>query len=139
MKSLNQYITEGSWGYNPMDGDSPLDFRSELVDNLFTKIVNEFETALNGDKTSVGRVWDCIGVGMQFLEILSPKMVFLFENNRIENRFVNLCKNGFQYLRSQEEWLNGWSDKDKICKGIDKAENDLDKLVDKINKKYNKK
>ena len=30
MKDLKQYIFEGSWGYEPMDGDYPLDMQGEL-------------------------------------------------------------------------------------------------------------
>lgn len=47
MKSFIEFINEGAWGYLPMNSDSALDFRGNILKSIFKQINDEFEKSFN--------------------------------------------------------------------------------------------
>ena len=138
MKSFIEFINEGAWGYLPIDSDSALDFRGNILKSIFKQINNEFEKSFN--ETNMfhkGCIqWDCIGNCMFFLDSIYSKFKngYKLNSDNVESKCIEYCKQSLVELKLNNEWLESWRDSDKALNTVNKVEKQLTKLINTISK-----
>ena len=140
MKNLSEFINEGSWGYEPNEGDAPLDLRGDLYRDICKLIYDKCESY----SKDTGCAWAALGNIEHFFEEVtkmkgfslgdksgSDKYYYWFRlidkdhKNIFElyDKLLNKCIN-------DEKWIEDWEDPDKMRKSLEKRK--------KISEKYDK-
>lgn len=136
--SHKQTLNEGSWGYEPLESDSALDFKGDIINNVF----NECLEAVNGrykgelisDKnTRATAQWDGIGNFMFFVEKLYKDFPIF---NRDNEKWIKDCKQAFKDVRSNHGWIESWDKPEKMRKTIKEVEEEFDKLIKKAKEEW---
>lgn len=145
MKDIKDFILEGNWGYEPNDGDGPLDLRGDFFLSFCELIYDKCEEKLLDEDT--GCAWEAIGNIEYFFEELTKlkdfplksdlkyekyyywfKLIDKKQKNIIEtySKCLDKCKN-------DENWIEDWKEPKKMRKSLEKREKKLQeyqKLLD---------
>ena len=141
MKNIKDFILEGSWGYEPLDGDAPLDLRDDLFKDICELIYDKCEEyskdtdcawcALGNIEYFFEEVTKMEGFKLNTKNDKSNKYYFWFRlidkkhKNIFElyNKLLDQCVN-------DEKWIEEWKEPDKMRKSLEKRK--------KISEKYDK-
>ena len=140
MKNLNEFINEGSWGYEPNEGDAPLDLRGDLYREICGLIYDKCESY----SKDTGCAWAALGNIEHFFEEVTKMEGFPLGDKNDSDKYYYWFrlidkdhKNIFELydkLLNQcvedEKWIEDWKDPDKMRKSLEKRK--------KINEKYDK-
>lgn len=148
MKSLNDYITEGAWGYDPQDNDSVLDLRSDIVVTMLEKIYDECFKRVWGGEVEADEefhidgnsAWEAIGTIEYFFERCS-NLNEIYDSNKDpeyekyyywwrlkDNKkkdIVELYSDAVSRCASDKEFINDWKEPKKIEKALKERANIL--------------
>lgn len=142
MKALKEFINEGSWGYEPNEGDAPLDLRGDLYREICELIYDKCESY----SKDTGCAWAALGNIEYFFEEVTKMEGFpLGDKNdsdydkyyywfrlidkdhknifELYDKLLNQCVD-------DEKWIEEWDDPDKMHKSLEKRK--------KISEKYDK-
>jgi hypothetical protein len=147
----NNILNEGSWGYEPNDGDGPLDMRYDINLSIFEKIYDRCKKDVNNAKKEhyASWAWDVIGQIEYFfdratsLDNLADDPDKKFEKynfwwklkSRKKKDILELYKEALDICENDKKWINEWSEPEKMKKSIKKRHKILDKYL-KIQKQY---
>ena len=147
----NKSLNEGSWGYEPNDGDGPLDMRYDINLSIFEKIYDRCKKDLNNAKKEhyASLAWDVIGQIEYFfdratsLDNLADNPDKNFEKydfwwklkTRKKKDILELYKEALDICENDKKWINEWREPEKMKKSIKKRHKILDKYL-KIQKQY---
>lgn len=141
MISLDNYIiNEGSWGYEPLQGDGPLDLRGDLFKDICELIYDKCEEY----SKDTGCAWCAIGNIEHFFEEVTKMEGFKMDSKHPSDKYYywfrlidQKDKNIFELYNklvdqctNDEKWIEEWEDPDKIKKSLEKRK--------KISEKYAK-
>ena len=140
MKNLNEFINEGSWGYEPNEGDAPLDLRGDLYKEICELIYDKCESY----SKDTGCAWAALGNIEHFFEEVTKMEGFPLGDKNDSDKYYYWFrlidkdhKNIFELydkLLNQcvgdEKWIEDWEDPDKMRKSLEKRK--------KISEKYDK-
>lgn len=140
MKKLKDFITEGSWGYEPLQGDGPLDLRGDLFKDICELIYDKC------DKYSkdTDYAWCAIGNIEHFFEEVTKMEGFKMNSKHPSDKYYYWFrlidkehKNIFELYdkllnqcMGDEKWIEEWEEPDKMRKSLEKRK--------KISEKYSK-
>lgn len=122
IKTFEQYLTEGAWGYGSLDNDYVLDDRNELLKTFIGATLKKCEENNNGDGNSA---WKTIGL----LDVLST-MLRSIDSFRIfakDTKFVELYKEAIKICKDDKTFIDSWKEPNAMRAALDYAENN--KLV----------
>lgn len=140
MKALEEFINEGSWGYEPNDGDAPLDLRGDLYREICELIYDKCEEY----SKDTGCAWAALGNIEHFFEEVTKMEGFKLDSKYKSDKYYYWFrllekdhKNIFELydkLLNQcigdEKWIEDWEEPDKIRKSLERRK--------KISEKYGK-
>lgn len=151
MKSLVDYIIEGSWGYEPNDGDGPLDMRFVINLSIFESIYDAckkyIDDAITKDYSSWA--WDAIGNIEYFferateLDNLADRPTHTFDKYdfwwklkaRKQKDIVKLYKIALDKCENDEKWINEWREPELMRESLQKRRVFLDNMTTLQNQK----
>lgn len=139
MKQLSNLILEGSWGYEPDQGDSVLDLRGDIIEKLLEKIYDEcFKRVWSNDEDiaiSGNSCWDVVGTIEYFFE----KCTYLFDiggrdddpdyekyyywwalENKKHKNIIELYKEAISRCARDKEFIDSWKEPEKMKASIKK-------------------
>lgn len=140
MKTLEEFINEGSWGYEPNEGDAPLDLRGDLYRKICELIYDKCEEY---SKDS-GCAWAALGNIEHFFEEFTKMEGFPLGDKNDSDKYYYWFrlidkehKNIFELYdkllnqcMGDEKWIEDWKEPDKMRKSLEKRK--------KISEKYDK-
>jgi len=135
MKSLQQFINEGSWGYDPNQNDGALDLRG----SLFLSSCELIYDRLNTNHKDTCYVWESLGNIEYFFEEFSKIKDFGLDNkNKFEKYYywfrlidlknkniIELYAKYLEQCKNDEIWINDWKEPDKMKESLKKREKKL--------------
>lgn len=150
-KSVKESLNEGSWGYEPNEGDGPLDMRYDInltvFEQIYDKCQKSFVDAKNKHESSWA--WDAIGN----IEYFFDKAIMLddLSENRDKNfekyyywwqlkakkqkDILELYKEALELCENDKKWINEWKEPKKMLESLKKRHEFLEKYL-KIQKQY---
>ena len=147
MKSLNQYIIEGAWGYEPNQNDGSLDLRSDIIFS-FCELV--YDKCSKGHKsyTSTDSAWEQLGNIEYFFEELTKLSTFncgdKYEFDRYyywfrlidkkpSKNIISLYEKLLNQCINDENWISGWSNPDEMRESLNKRSQILYRYKELLN------
>ena len=141
----NNILNEGSWGYEPNDGDGPLDMRYDINLSIFEKIYDRCKKCINNAKKEhyASWAWDVIGQIEYFfdratgLDNLADKPDKKFEKydfwwklkSKKKKDILELYKEALDICENDKKWINEWSEPKRIIASLKRRHNFLDKFL----------
>lgn len=122
IKTFEQYLVEGAWGYGSLDNDYVLDDRDELLKDFIDATLNKCEENNKGDGNSA---WKTIGL----LDTLST-MLRSIDSFRIfakDTKFIELYEEAIKVCKNDKSFIDSWKEPNAMLAALDYAENN--KLV----------
>lgn len=122
IKTFEQYLVEGAWGYGSLDNDYVLDDRDELLKNFIDTTLKKCEENNSNDGNSA---WKTLGL----LDSLST-MLRSINSFRIfakDTKFVELYKEAIKICKDDKTFIDSWKEPNTMRAALDYAENN--KLV----------
>ena len=145
------FMFEGSWGYDPNDGDGPLDMRYDINLSTFELIYDRCKKTIDSARKSKypSWAWDVIGQIEYFFDRATSldnladepnknfeKYDFWWTLKRRKNKdILELYKEALDICEKDKKWINDWKEPDKMKKSIKRRHKILDKYL-KIQKQY---
>lgn len=122
IKTFEEYLTEGAWGYGSLDNDYVLDDRNELLKNFIDATFKKCEENNSNDGKSA---WKTIGLLDSLSTIL--RSINLFRIFAKDTKFVELYKEAIKICKNDKTFIDSWEEPNAMTAALDYAENN--KLV----------
>lgn len=138
-------LNEGSWGYEPNEGDGPLDMRYDINLSIFEKIYDRCKKDINNAKKEhyAQWAWDVIGQIEYFfdratsLDNLADNPDKKFEKydfwwklkNRKNKDILELYKEALNICENDKKWINDWKEPKRMIASLKRRHNFLDKML----------
>lgn len=116
MSSGKQYITEGWWGVNPLDGDGPMDMQGDIIKVTFDKIRDEFRKY-----TEHGQKWGALGNSIEFAKRLHG-LYMMRDVADIKRECIETIKG----IEEDEEYINSWKDPQEFKDALAKVKKEIE-------------
>ena len=97
MEHINKNLNEGAWGFDFDENDHFLDFRDDLITNIFGKILKSLKSK------DTQQLYSSLGVAIQFCEKLS-EFIYPIDINNLDKAITN----AFKEIRNDKEWIDSW-------------------------------
>lgn len=149
MKDLKQYIFEGSWGYEPMDGDYPLDMQGELNLDICRAIYDKchyliYEHTIYGGYDHKGDyAWCAIAEIEWYFDRVcvlweiphnpkaragSDKYYYWWRLAEKEGKnIIELYHEALGFCQTDQEWIDSWKEPNKMKASLKRREDVLKK------------
>lgn len=101
--SVKQSLNEGSWGYEPLDSDSALDLRAEILDNVLDVVYDSCKRWTDKGGEHANSAYDVMGCIQYFLEHLHKGYT-----NKEAARFIKLYDECLAKCKADTNWINAW-------------------------------
>lgn len=118
-------LDEGAWGYGILDNDSALDLQTEFAKTCIKVLCSKLESQYNGTFVNNENLWSNIGVLSDFLKKYKDNEIQLTSEY---TKAINIVQNGINYLMSNKEFINSWSEPEKIKSSLKKTYKDISLL-----------
>ena len=99
----------GAWGEGPLDNDSSADWFGDLMEK--TKLPDHVEKALRSDR------YPDVRAAAWLLEKIG--FTFVYDADELDNH-LKLAIERLRSIRSDDDWINGWTDSAVIKRELDK-------------------
>ena len=109
----------GAWGEGPLDNDSSADWFGDLMEK--TKLPDHVEKALRSD------YYPNVRAAAWLLERIG--FTFVYDVDRLNDQ-LNLAIERLRSIRSDDDWINGWTDSAKIKRELNKQIEALESLAE---------
>ena len=122
IKTFEQYLVEGAWGYGSLDNDYVLDDRDKLLKDFINATLQKCESNNKEDGNSA---WKTIGL----LDTLST-MLRSIDSFRIfakDTKFIELYEEAIKVCKNDKSFIDSWKEPNAMIAALDYAENN--KLV----------
>ena len=158
MKSLKDYIFEGSWGYEPLEGDYPLgDLNVELCRTIYDKChYLIYEHSVNGGYDHKGDYsWCAIAQIEWYFDRICPlweiphnskarsgsdKYYYWWRLAEKEGKnIIELYHEALGFCQADQEWIKSWKEPNKMKASLKKREDNLKKYQKLFNDYIEKK
>ena len=137
----NNILNEGSWGYEPNEGDAGLDYIGETNDSICELIYDNCERILSGHKLNSQKAWNVIAVIEHFFDKI-PDLNTIGNNRNpyykyyswwklnqdkgkdiidLYRQCIEMCEN--------EEWYNQWDSPEKMEESLQKRRENLNRYL----------
>lgn len=141
----NNILNEGSWGYDPNDGDGSLDMRFDINLSTFEQIYDKCKKTLDDAKRKheSSWAWDVVGQIEYFfdratsLDNLADDPDKNFEKydfwwklqDRKKKDILELYKEALDVCEKDKHWINGWSEPKRMIVSLKRRHKFLDKML----------
>lgn len=142
---FNSVLNEGSWGYDPNDGDGPLDMRFEINLSTFEQIYDLCKKTLDDAKKQheSSWAWDVVGQIEYFfdratsLDNLADEPDKKFEKydfwwklqDRKKKDILELYKEALDICEKDKHWINSWREPKRMITSLKRRHRFLDKML----------
>lgn len=145
MKTLEEFINEGSWGYEPNDNDGALDLRGDIFKDICKLIYDKCnKNPYESDEFGTDYAWEALGNIEHFFEEVTKMEGFSLGDKNDSDKYYYWFrlidkehKNIFELYDkllnkciNDKKWIDDWKDPDKMYKSLEKRK--------KISEKYDK-
>lgn len=127
IKTFEQYLVEGAWGYGSLDNDYVLDDRDELLKNFIDATLKKCEENNNGDGNSAWKTLGLIDSLTTMLRSIGEMRIFCRNTN-----ILDLYKEAIDVCKSDEKFINDWREPNAMRAALDYAENNKYGLYKRI-------
>lgn len=141
----NNILNEGSWGYEPNDGDAPLDMRYDINLSIFEKIYDKCKKDVNNAKKEhyPSWAWDVIGQIEYFFDRATSldnladdpnkkfqKYDFWWKlKNKKKKDILELYKEALDICEKDKHWINEWKEPKRMIASLKRRHKFLDKML----------
>ena len=160
MKSLQEFITEGAWGYEPDQNDGTLDLRGDIFGAICELIYDKCNESFSkkehkNSKFSTDYAWEALGCVEYFFENITKMEDFglhgdndfnkyyywfrLMEKKKSKN-IIELYEKLLNVCKKDEKWIQGWREPNSMLESLKKREEILEhyKSLYENKKQYDK-
>lgn len=154
MKTFNDLIIEGAWGYDPLQNDGVLDLKSDIITGILEYIYDECFKLIWGGSFEEGddipaldgnSAWEVVGIVEYMLEKTIPmndcyrsdkdpeyeKYYYWWRLKRDKKKdIIDLYSEAIQKCASDEKFINSWSEPESMKKSLKERGNILKKYAD---------
>lgn len=143
--STSGLLFEGSWGYDPNDGDGPLDMRYDINLDIFEQIYDKCKKTLDNAKKEhyASWAWDVIGQIEYFfdratmLDNLADDRDHNFDKydfwwnlrDRKKKDILALYKEALKFCENDKHWINEWKEPKRMIASLKRRHKFLDKQL----------
>lgn len=105
IKTFEQYLVEGAWGYGSLDNDYVLDDRDELLKNFIDATLKKCEENNKEDGNSAWKTIGLIDTLVTMLRSIGELRIFGGETNMMElyDKAIEICLNDKKFIESWSE------------------------------------
>ncbi len=120
IKTFEQYLVEGAWGYGSLDNDYVLDDRDELLKNFIDATLKKCEKNNKEDGNSAWKTLGLIDSLTTMLRSIGQMRIFCRNTNMLDlyQEAIDVCK-------SDEKFINDWREPNAMRAALDYAEHKL--------------
>ena len=155
--STSGLLFEGSWGYDPNDGDGPLDMRFDINLSMFESVYDKCKKCIDDaeKKHEPDQAWDAIGNIEYFFDRATmldnladdPKRDFEKYDfwwklkQRKGKDIIQLYQKALKLCAKDKQWINGWREPKRMLASLKRRHKFIDKLfrIQKRKDDYEKK
>ena len=137
----NNILNEGSWGYEPNEGDAGLDYIGETNDSICELIYDNCERILSGHRLNSQKAWNVIAVIEHFFDKI-PDLNTIGNNRNpyykyyswwklnqdkgkdiidLYRQCIEMCEN--------DQWYNQWDSPEKMKESLQKRRENLNRYL----------
>lgn len=127
IKTFEQYLAEGAWGYGSLDNDYVLDDRDELLKNFIDATLKKCEENNKNDGNSAWKTIGLIDSLTTMLRSIGEMRIFCRDTN-----ILDLYKEAIDICKSDEKFINDWREPNAMRAALDYAENNKFVLYKRI-------
>lgn len=120
IKTFEQYLVEGAWGYGSLDNDYVLDDRDELLKNFIDATLKKCEENNKEDGNSAWKTIGLIDSLTTMLRSIGQMRIFCRNTN-----IIDLYKEAIDVCNSDEKFINDWREPNAMRVALDYAEHKL--------------
>ncbi|WP_296865273.1 hypothetical protein [uncultured Methanobrevibacter sp.] len=120
IKTFEQYLVEGAWGYGSLDNDYVLDDRDELLKDFINAILNKCEENNKGDGNSAWKTIGLIDSLTTMLRSIGQMRIFLNKTKTLE-----LYQEAIDVCNSDEKFINDWREPNAMRVALEYANDKL--------------
>lgn len=120
IKTFEQYLVEGAWGYGSLDNDYVLDDRDELLRNFIDATLKKCTNNNNGDGNSAWKTLGLIDSLTTMLRSIGQMRIFCRDTNMLD-----LYKEAIDICNSDEKFINDWREPNAMRAALEYAKDKL--------------
>ena len=137
----NNALNEGSWGYEPNEGDSGLDCIGETNDSICELIYDKCKRILNGRGDKSQKAWDAIAVIEHFFDKIPDLNTIGRDRNPYYKYYswwqlkqdkgkdiVDLYRQCIEICEN-DQWYNEWDSPEKMEESLQKRHENLNRYL----------
>ena len=120
IKTFEQYLVEGAWGYGSLDNDYVLDDRDELLKNFIDATLKKCEENNKNDGNSAWKTIGLIDSLTTMLRSIGEMRIFCRNTN-----ILDLYKEAIDVCKSDEKFINDWREPNAMRASLEYANDKL--------------
>jgi hypothetical protein len=120
IKTFEQYLTEGAWGYGSLDNDYVLDDRDELLRNFINATLQKCASNNKGDGNSAWKTIGLIDSLTTMLRSIGQFRIFCKDTN-----IFDLYKEAIEICKTDKKFIDSWKEPNSMSAALDHAEHKL--------------